>query len=210
MAQNELQGGAGVNLVLSKRFKIGDAPAPFMASELFPTFVVENDRPEFHFLGGSRLWGISGTDAATAAETSNVGVENPSGSGLISVITHVQCSSGGVAGATFDIRMEAAAGGVTPDSVSQTVFLDSRNGPSATRVPTTRLLLFTTAGAQPGISFNRQTVDDQGQSGVIPVDVVLGPGGRLWCTIVGVFIGCVASFRGYERPAEPGELQGAL
>lgn len=209
MAQNELQGGAGVNLVLSKRFKIGEAPAPFMASEIFPTFVVENDRPEFHFLGGSRLWGISGTDLAVAAQFSAVGVQNPLNSGLISVVKEVWVTSGGLPAATFDLRIESATVGVTPDTVFQTVFLDTRNGPSVTRVPTTEGLLFTTGGAQPGIGFFRGTTDASGQFRRIVVDVVLGPGGRMWVTQAGVQIACVASFRGYERVAEPGELQGA-
>ena len=159
MGFNEMVGGDRINLLLSKRFKIQGPPAPVMASEMFPVTVTENDRPEFHFLAQSHLWGATATDLGVVAQRSNSGVQNPVDSGVLVVVKRVWLSTDGIPDAVFDLRVELTNGGVTPDTVSATRFLDTRLGGSSTRVPVTQTVIFTTGGAQPGLSFVRGTTN---------------------------------------------------
>ncbi len=203
---NELQGGSGVNLILSKRFKVGEAPAPFMASELFPMVGLELDRPEWKFLSGERLCGFGATLVATSSQHSSVGLENPTDSGMILVVESILLAAIQGVVTIFDLRMD---NGFTPDTRGQGVFLDSRLGDSTAAVPTGRSLFFTSAGAQPGLGFRRVIVEANA-SVLVPIDVVLGPGGQLWLTQTAQNQQIVFSPLWRERAAEPGELQGAL
>lgn len=96
------------------------APSPVVATEIFPTITLEADRPEFAFLGGVRLGSGGRTDPAVAGNYSHVGVRNPDGSGVISVITamtlNVVANSLVYLGLRTNATVTAAVNGVIRDS----------------------------------------------------------------------------------------------
>jgi len=70
-------------------------PAPQVAPEIAPVWVMQNDRPEDRFLLSDRLWGVGGDVAAVAAQNTFLNVGNPAASGnnpgLLVLIEAVEC-----------------------------------------------------------------------------------------------------------------------
>lgn len=86
---NEIQSGR-FNAVLHKLLDMKEgAPAPMLASEIFPVIVIESDRPEWDFLQGIRNQGTNAAIAAVAAQRSKFRLRNPTGSGAIAVVESI-------------------------------------------------------------------------------------------------------------------------
>lgn len=64
----------------------GVNPVPTI-DELKPVIVIESDRPEWMWPGGTILWQTFGSLAAVAAEVAHFVLWNPPGSGVLGVIT---------------------------------------------------------------------------------------------------------------------------
>lgn len=87
--QNEVLVGR-YNGILAKLLSMKErAPSPIIGAELLPAVVLESDRPEFHFLGGTKLVMGSANQAAVAGELAAIIVNNPASSGILLVITRL-------------------------------------------------------------------------------------------------------------------------
>jgi len=83
---NEIQVGR-LNAVLHKLLDMKEgAPAPQLAGDVVPSIILENDRPEFHFLGNSRLCGGGLYRAGQAGFYNKVALSNPAGSGVLCIV----------------------------------------------------------------------------------------------------------------------------
>jgi len=94
--RNEIQVGR-FNAILHKVLGMGDgAPAPVLATEIFPTIQLEGDRPEWAFLGGVRNCSGYFVSVGQAGVFSHVGIRNPTASSVgITVRTvHVHGDTG--------------------------------------------------------------------------------------------------------------------
>jgi len=204
MGQNELQGGEGVNLILTKRFRIQGAAAPYMASELFPNITLENDRPEWAFLAGDRLCSGDGTDGAVAAQTSNVFVLNPAGSNALVVVSRIITIS--FATQSLDIRI-----GINNSALSgaRKPFRDMRFGqPAGTAGSIAQVGIHTSATVIGRIILALRVLDDERI--MLPGAWILTPGSFLAVSSGDVNNRVDANFEWMERAAQPGELQGAV
>lgn len=69
-----------------------EGPASELGAEISPVFVLENDRPEWLYLGNERMMGGLGGIGPGAGQ-STVRYRNPVGSGVIAVFTEISYSS---------------------------------------------------------------------------------------------------------------------
>lgn len=202
MGQNELQGGSGVNLILSKRFKIAGAAAPFMASELFPMIGLEIDRPEWGFLGGTRLGAGTVGQAGVVAEFAQAGLLNPTGSGAIIVCVMIGFR------VTSPVPTVQVRVGFNPTTDAETsgTNRDLRWG-EANANTIARLFVRSAAALDGRVIYNGSGPADQ--KNFYSQAIVLPPGAFVQANRDVLNEDIVASFSWYERAAEPGELQGA-
>ena len=125
----------------------GGEPIHEVSPELIADVTLESDRDEFGFLAGTDWWSFAGSAAAGGVGVrSAVGIFNPIGSGLLSVVKHIILTNDTAAPQGFNIGITGtdfgASGGVI-------VFTDSRQGGFAsTRLPGTKGRL-KTSGAVP-------------------------------------------------------------
>lgn len=202
MAQNEIEYGQGLNQVLSRRFGVQGAPSPFMASEVFPTLVLGNDRPEWGFLQQERRAGGNAADAAVAAQSSQVGVTNPSGSNAIVVITRIIVNNSTAGALLHNIGI---GNSVTVDNLGSSFFLDTRLG-FATQRPTANVFLLTQATGIGNII--AQVTAPAAQWAELQGAWILGPNGFLVVRGALNQQAVSAAFEWYEYAASPGELFG--
>ena len=196
--------GQGLNLVLSRAFGVQGAPAPFMASEIFPMVVLGNDRPEWGFLQNCRYAQGRGLDAANAGDTSHVGLQNPVGSGAIMVIERIMMANTTANALTLNLAIGI---GITPDASGGETFLDTRYGVAA-NFPTGNIVLLTqVAGVGTLIDQVRVTANSVL---TYPGPFILGPGGFFVVRGAAANQSATAAFRWYEYSASDGELLNAL
>lgn len=205
MGQNEMTEGAGVNLILSKKFGVVGAPSPLMASEIFPNVILQNDRPEWPFLEGDKIAGGFIQDAGVAAQISHVGLHNPADSGILVVVQSILVDiTGG------DTRIDL---GVTPDATDTL----TTGTPRDTRFefrraggPETTALLFTLTQVGTITATQLAQLTHNVSSVIVPykVPIVLGPDGFVMVRGVGTNQAVGASFNWVEQKAASGELQG--
>lgn len=83
---NEIQVGR-FNGVLHKLLDMKEgAPAPSLSSDVIPTLCLENDRPEYKFLGGERLAAGVSDLVATAGQQAYARLRNPANSGVLCIL----------------------------------------------------------------------------------------------------------------------------
>jgi hypothetical protein len=126
---NEIQVGR-YNGVLHKLLDIKDgAPAPQLAADIQPGLILENDRPEWKFLGGEHLCAGVGRRSATALQFSTVWLWNPMPSrGVIIVVEKVIISATTASGTNGQVHwghIDALIGGGTQVEVAHG-FRDAR------------------------------------------------------------------------------------
>ena len=86
---NEIQTGR-VNAILHKMFDMKEgAPAPQLSGDVVATIALEQDRPEWEFLGGGRLCAGNTDLAAQAGELGAIALWNPAGSNTLLVLEQV-------------------------------------------------------------------------------------------------------------------------
>jgi len=201
MSQNELESGAGLNQVLSKAFGVQGAAAPFMASEVFPTLVMGNDRPEWNFLSGDRLCAGAQSDAAVAAQISQVGLNNPAGSGVIIVVESVTVTD--VTGGAARLYRLGLGIGATIDTATGAAFVDTRWG--FVNTPTGDVYRLTQV-ARTGTTILTFPVAGAGHT-TIKGPWVLAPDGFIVASGNGVASAIDASYSWREYAAADGELR---
>jgi hypothetical protein len=117
---NEIQVGR-INGLLHKLLDMKEgAPAPTLATDIFPTIALEVDRPEWKFLGGERLCQAQWNDAAAAGNYSSIGLRVPAGAGVLVVIKAIYVIYGATADFYMGLRpnttVDGARGGRCRDS----------------------------------------------------------------------------------------------
>jgi len=88
-----------LNQLIARRLTTpGPAPSPTVEPAIFPSLVLESDRPEWGYISGERLCGVGGAVTAVAAQYSSIAIINPVGSRTIAVVEASQVSvpSGGI------------------------------------------------------------------------------------------------------------------
>jgi len=153
----------------------GGSSSPGVAPEIFPCIVLENDRPEYHYLYGAMLYGRGTSVAAGGAGTrSSVTLVNQSQETL-AVIERVQLT---VASGAATIRLSTGFTGFLPfGTVLRGVARDTRSRATSGTVPQNSQLAFVTdntlgAGGSSTLWFSALTLD-------LREPFVLGPGGAL-------------------------------
>lgn len=209
MGTNELAGGDRTNLILSRRFDIQGAPAPFMASEIFPQIVLENDRPEYEWLGLGRLCSAPSFIAAAVGNFGVCGLINPAGTGTLAVLksfTVWNNTTGGTQSGFLGI-LGANQNGL---SLSDPGFLrDSRGGFAAGRRSTLRTIAAISATVPVEGRIDEFLVPDDGSyTGSAPV--VLAPNSCLYAAWEVQNVDMWVIWRWTERAAEQSELLGAF
>lgn len=205
MAQNELEDGASINLVLSRRFGVQGAPAPFMASEVFPTLAMEGPSapPEYHFLGGSRLVAGQRLDTAAAANFSHAGLQNPLESGALIVVHRIILNESAGVNDTLIVAIGGQAAAFVGAVGGE--FRDTRQGFGANTGSAGKIFISTQA-TQLGREMFRVRMETQSTLAIDQPGIVLGPGGFCVCRPNGQNSQVDASFLWVERALTKGEL----
>lgn len=154
----------------------GGAVAPGVAPELFPCVVLENDRPEWHYLGGGGIFGRSssaGVAAGGAGVRSSVQIVNARRDNLV-IVESIEMATAATALVASVIRygVDVLPFGTAVSGVPR----DSRmfgRGSSATVVIDNTL-----AAAAGSTIYNTLTPMK------LPLPVVLAPGDALYCAPV--------------------------
>jgi hypothetical protein len=188
------------------------APAPQLEAAIRAVLVLEGDRPELGFLKGERRW--SSGPLFVAGAGGNFGraqIKNPTGSGLIVTVVGFANVFGAV-NSQSDISTDGAeiVAGVSqntatdlrvPLNVGVTARpVGSQNAVDNSLVATSGIIIdriATTGGVAAG----------QGEAAMHVGPVVLVPGTRVELTQRTAALSLFAVAWGYERLAEPGELQ---
>ncbi len=194
-------GEYGLNQLIARRLTTpGPAPSPTVEPALFPTLVLENDRPEWGFTKGERLCAGAGGVAAVAAQYSEVSIANPSGSNMICTIESVSMLPGAtsVAGLLTQSALALApftgavrdARWVQPGSTSARPTCQPSAGTSLVLPPDASILRI------PSATFVTRDVS-----------IIVPPGWQFVLVGITVNVGFTAfEVQWRERTAQPGEL----
>lgn len=209
MAQNELAGGDRTNLILSKRFDVQGAPAPFMASEIFPNVVLENDRPEWEWLGLGRLCTAALFIAGAVGNNGVCGLINPAGSGVLAVVKRIVVLSQETSVMTGGIDCgSATTSGLTADKRGN--FRDSRSGFASGRQSSVTCFDAISATVPSEARLDEFVLAANGDMWVSTVPYVLAPNSSIYASMDTQNIDCWTTWQWTERKAEQGELIGAF
>jgi hypothetical protein len=200
-----------LNAILTKTLSMKDgAPAPTLASDIQAAIILESERPEWLFLGGTRPFALTQVLAAGGAGfRSEIQAFNPAGSGMLSVITAVAVLTAATAFGPAGIRISPTS--LVTQVNNRSPFLDSR-------------LLVTTAAAMQAATQLRTkngaaiTADATAtwlmnvpinSMGITPEKwfQVLAPGSGVIAEPGVDNLGITACFLGYERALEPSEIR---
>jgi len=190
------------------RAAVGEQDAAFTgierAGETLTPILNIWERPEWAFPRGERLWAVSPSQSAVAAEFAQVGIINPTGSGHICVVDWAF----GFNTAATAIRIEYRLGAqVTVDASAQPMPRDPRAGLIATGVGPLISFANSAAARIGSLLFQAlSTTTGVWGPGCPPPPVVLTPGFFLALGPDTVNLGIAATLSGYVRPALPGEL----
>lgn len=199
--QNEIQVGR-FNAILSKLLGITGPPAPTSATDVFPTLTLESDRPEWHFLAGSRIAAATTVDAAVAGQYSHAGIVNPAGSGTLVIVRLITAYPTGTCELVFGI-----SAATTPDAYTSSVKLDTRSW-GTSHAPTTKSWIYTNAGAISADQFASVAGAASANYALTPpLGIVLSPGYQTFIRPSVVNIGIRAGWLFYERPLEASETR---
>jgi hypothetical protein len=198
---NEIQIGR-FNGILHKLLDMKEgAPAPTLATDIFPMLGLEMDRPEWKFLAGENLAAGSRTDAAVAGQTSHVGLQNPAGSGVLVIVEKLILI--GASGNEMRVCMQQ---GTQADATGYGVKLDTRGWPSATAwTPVATLFDYTNATAI-GTIATVQRIGPELQR-IAEYPMILKPGTRCVVRQSAVNLACQVSFVWRERVLSPSETR---
>jgi len=126
MARNEMTEGAGINRILSNKYGVQGAPAPFMASEVFPMVVLASERPEWAYLEGSRICHVRLVDGAAVGLFGHCVLKNPADSGVILVAEHINVYRSAAGASDYDVIIGIGESGISWDTTPVGTFRDTR------------------------------------------------------------------------------------
>ncbi|MCI0372639.1 MAG: hypothetical protein L0214_15005 [candidate division NC10 bacterium] len=187
------------------------APAPVLATEIFPMLGLEMDRLEWKFLTGTQLVMGTAIQLAVAGQFSHVCLQNPVKSGVLVVIEDVLVQaestvSGGAVGTIF-------TGTTTLTNANAAIHRDLRasSNPGSNLGTVGQIRVGANVSATPpGVSglsvvdayqvLSSQVIQTQRRLGV-----VLEPGSGFGVSSVVANQGWRATYRWYERTFEPSE-----
>lgn len=197
-------GEFGLNQVLARRLTTpGPAPSPTLEPAIFPSLVLESDRPEWEYVKGATLAGARSTVAAVAGNFSCATLVNPLGSNLIVVLNRVNVLTAAGSGGVVRIEDGSIVGTPVTAGVRDGRWMPPGAGAAGAR-PRAQVFAFAKAALSLAtplwgfpqasfVSFDEPLVIRPNQSIVLEV------------TVANIGISDV-SFQWYERPAQPGEL----
>lgn len=161
----------------------------------------DRDRPDWAFLRGEFLWAIAPSISATVGEFGQVGVINPTASGVICVVNHIEGRL--TAGAVIEVRIGAQ---VAVDSVATPVPIDTRAGIISTGVGPLISFAHDAAARIGGLVFQRSQASSLVWEGPMPFPIVLSPGFFVAVGSASTNTGVAGTLAGYFRRAFEGEL----
>jgi len=201
---NQLIYGPSISKAAAQAF--GGAYSDVGISRLSESLQVVADlwsKPEWAFLRNEFLWWINPSQAAVAAEFAQVGIRNPSGSGMIVVVDRL-CALASVS-TQYELRIRAQG---TIDATATPNARDTRLPQLASGLRTVSMAHTEPAATGP-LGFLCASFEQHNEIGVmVPVDFVLSPGFELLVGPSVVNVLANVSFWGRERQAFPGELRG--
>lgn len=198
MAHYDEIGEYGLNQVLARRLTTpGGAVAPTVAPELFPTLVLENDRPEWSYPKGELRAGARVTLGASGGNYNALQLYLPSTARSICIVTDVFGNSG-TGGANVQ-RAQGIGAGVAG-------WIANVTQPADFRWPLqTQTILERYTGALAALG--NGTIDRISSAGNnIKQPIIVAPGTALLLVTDIVNSALDITVRWYERTAQPGEL----
>lgn len=196
---NEIQTGR-YNAILGKLLGMKQTPAPLLATDIFPMLALEVDRPEWPFLAGVRLCGGYRSDAAVVGQYSHIALRNPTGSGILAVVTSWNAYATSTAYCYAGIRAQAGL-----DATAAGNARDGRWSTAGAFASKCELGDYTNAVAAPGAVVMAWPISASGQGLVTNVPIVLPQGFELMFSLNGNNNSLTASIQWYERPQLPSE-----
>ena len=179
------------------------SPAPDIAPEISHAVIIGNDRPE-NYHHAQEFFFSSGdlTRVAVAARNSWVGIRNPTGSGLLVVVTDIvnRTPAQSVVGVFTQLQ---SANGVSTQTTS--FYRDSRRGFGG-NCPVVALT-GDTAVLQGNGPLENNAAPAAGVQPLFSPPFILTPGFDLLLEAIGQNLLVSGSFHGYARPLEPSDLQ---
>jgi len=178
----------------------GGEPITELAPELLAAIILENDRPEYHYLGNSGLWGVTKSQAAVAGQLSYVGVNNPSGSGVLLVVVLAELVNATGANQGAALRFNPAPGSILTQTTMP--FRERRLSAKGT---TSRVTTGSEAASSGVDDLALPTIPNATTYPYLGGAIPMQPGQHLiWQGNV-VNTQIQAHFAGYERPLEQSE-----
>lgn len=198
---NEVQVGR-FNAMLYKMFSMEEgSPAPQLTGEIIPAVILENDRPEYKFLGGEHLMTVGAQITSAVSNFAQLQLYNPAGSGALVILEQIEfcLASAGLWG-IYVTQTELAGGAPT----SLTTFKrDSRFG-GATAAGGVANVAITTHTAIVGARLFVAR-DAANATNARRFEYVLSPGYGLTLTTVNTNIDVGANIQWRERFLEQSE-----
>jgi len=193
-------GEYGLNQLIARRLTTpGPAPSPTVEPAIFPSLVLESDRPEWGWNKGERLCASVGGVTAVAGQYSVFGFSNPAGSNVIATVT--SCAI--LPGATSVVaKITQSALAVAPGTAG---VRDTRwNISGFTGSPVCSPLAGATLVLAPNASMLYLPASVYTQR---PIEFVVTPGWQFILVGLTVNVGFTAAdLQWRERTAQPGEL----
>lgn len=193
--------------ILAKLLGMKENPAAQLATEIFPQLVLETQRPEWEFLGGSKLCQGAVSTGAVVGQQGHHKLLNPFGSGTLVILERVTFG----AFSSREVVAGTSGSGTLANGPFQTAVRDARFGPLTiwpAAVPQTAAQLFTAnavGSAHVNECFRAQNV----VLADLPVTpVILVPGTAYVVTNVTLNSTCSVTWQWRERVLQPDEVLG--
>jgi hypothetical protein len=191
------------NEMIRRLHQMKSTPAPQIAPEIGHEIVLESDRPEWLVLQGGFPWAMRQVVAAAVGNFSHAGIRNPTGSGLLVVVTNIEISNSGGVSQQYNLKTRPQA---AINSTSTSFFRDSRRGFGG-GCPV--LVLGDNTGVSSlgnGPLEQISVLAGQGTDFFVSAPYILSPGFELLVVPSAVNQLIDASFAGYARQVSPEEL----
>jgi len=207
MAQehNALKYGSQISRAAARAYGLGDEETGL--SRLGETLQLVADlwsRPEWAFLRNEKLWMVNPSQAGVAAEFAQVGIRNPTGSGLVVVVDRLWMRQA-ISAFVWEWRIAASS---AVDATANPNSRDTRNRPAASSNVQTVSIAHSSA-ARLGFLLGSSGHPNSSESRLYPADIVLSPGFDFYVGPDTVNQAANVTFVGRERRAFPGELERA-
>lgn len=180
------------------------APSPQLSPEIMPVIALEVDRPEYDFLAGVRRGSSAASYQSSAAgKFGQFSIRNPSGSGLLAVISNIAVSNNTRIG-NFEIR-QGSTDAAPVIGTSRTLDLRLPGQTLATNIWVEEVAVLT------GTLQYRFRPSAISASGILPILAILPPGTNLYVVdsvqSAGASEIIQVSAMIVERPLEPSETR---